>query len=349
MKQRRIHPQISASLWRTNSQNVLHRNGLLMRVLFCAAMMVGPVASASAQDQCVAYQSGHYGTFGLPVTDRGPANRGPLIFSTPQAALDAAVAWVTLLDGPEVFKPRCGADRTWRLGEVIEQTPTGTSYAMRTDGAAPNCEWVIKDALNGGVDCSHGKPPKVITIDPGHGGTKCAAGGTQTGGDTGTTGPTYKDAEHALALSIGLSLRDKLISKGYKVVMTRTTAVCPSLEDRVEIAIDAKADLFVSIHFNGNNNRNANGTEAHTLQKNTPGWQIATSTASEVSSVLGTMNRGPKATSLAVLRNKKIPSILVEVAFLSNVGGDEDIMHRPASVTDAAAAMASSIEAFLNK
>lgn len=179
---------------------------------------------------------------------------------------------------------------------------------------------------NGSVNCIHSKPPKIITIDPGHGGTKCADGGTKTGGDTGTTGPTYKDTEHALALSIGLSLRDKLTSKGYKVVMTRTTAVCPSLEDRVKIATDAKADLFVSIHFNGVNNRNANGTEVHTLKKNTPGWQIATSTSDKVSSVLGTMDRGPKATSLAVLRNKKIPSILVEVAFLSNVGGDEDIV-----------------------
>jgi len=256
---------------------------------------------------------------------------------------------VTLLDGPEVFLPRCGADRTWRLGEVIEQTPTGTSYAMRTDGAGPYCEWVLKDVINGGVDCSHSKPPKVVTIDPGHGGTKCAAGGTQTGGDTGTTGPTYKDTEHALALSIGLSLRDKLISKGYKVVMTRTTAECPSLEERARIANVAKADLFVSIHFNGVVDRNANGTEVHTLKVNTPGWQIATSTSDKVSSVLGTMNRGPKATNYSVLRNTRMPSVLVEVAFLSNVGGDEDIMHRPASVTDAASGMASSIDAFLNK
>lgn len=191
--------------------------------------------------------------------------------------------------------------------------------------------------------------PKIIAIDPGHGGTKCADGGKKTGGDTGTTGPTYKDTEHALALSIGLSLRDKLVSKGYKVIMTRTTAECPSLEERARIANIAKADLFVSIHFNGVDDRNANGTEVHTLKKNTPGWLIATSTSEKVSSVLGTMDRGPKASNLSVLRNTRMPSVLLEVAFLSNVGGDEDIMHRPASVVDAASAIASSVDAFLNK
>lgn len=191
--------------------------------------------------------------------------------------------------------------------------------------------------------------PKVVVIDPGHGGTSCAANGTKTGGDTGTTGPTYKDTEHALALSIGLSLRDKLSSKGYKVIMTRTTAVCPGLRMRADIANNAKANVFVSIHFNGVDDPKVNGTEVHTLKVNTLGWQIATSTSDKLSSILGTTDRGPKATNLSVLRNTKMPSILVEVAFLSNVRGDEDIMHRPASPVDAATAIASSVDAFLSK
>lgn len=190
---------------------------------------------------------------------------------------------------------------------------------------------------------------KIVAIDPGHGGTKCASKGTKTGGDTGTTGPTYKDTEHALALSIGLSLRDKLVSKGYKVVMTRTTAVCPPLEDRVNIATIAKADLFVSIHFNGVDNPKTNGTEVFGLPKVPMSWQLATSSSALLSSTLGTVDRGPKTKSLFVIREATMPAILAEVAFLTNVGGDENIMHRPVSPDDAASAIFSGINQLFNK
>jgi N-acetylmuramoyl-L-alanine amidase len=250
-------------------QAALRNCGFIRKLIVCAAI-VGPIGSTFAQDQCIASQEGHYGSFGFPVTDRGPLNRGPLIFDTPQAAVAAAVAWVTLMDGPI-----CGSPRPCRVGDVIarETTPTfsRTTYAMLTDVYGPFCSGPTVGVRNGSVQCTHSKPPKIITIDPGHGGTKC------DDGMTGTTGPTYKDTEHDLALSIGLSLRDNLTSKGYKVVMTRTTAVCPTLQERVDIASKAKADLFVSIHFNGVDNPKTNGTEVYGLPKVPMSWQLATS------------------------------------------------------------------------
>lgn len=113
----------------------LRRFGFLRSLILCAAIS-GPVTSAFAQDQCIASEEGHYGSFGFPVTDRGPLNRGPLIFDTPQAAVAAAVAWVNLMDGPA-----CGSPRPWRVGDVIarETTPTfsRTAYAMLTDVYGP--------------------------------------------------------------------------------------------------------------------------------------------------------------------------------------------------------------------
>lgn len=123
---------------------------VFVRALVLCAGIAVPVASAFAQEQCAAYHHGHYGTFGEPVTDRGPLNRGPLIFDTPQAAVAAAAAWVTMLDGPV-----CGAARAWYLGAVVWQESTGTHYDMLGDVYPQGCSGVTKGVRLGHVDCAH--------------------------------------------------------------------------------------------------------------------------------------------------------------------------------------------------
>ena len=76
----------------------------------------------------------------------------------------------------------------------------------------------------------------VVVIDPGHGGID---NGTQSGDAT----------EKTLVLGFGLALRDRLEKKGkYRVVMTRTDDTFIPLGDRVRIARNQSAALFVSIH-----------------------------------------------------------------------------------------------------
>jgi N-acetylmuramoyl-L-alanine amidase len=76
----------------------------------------------------------------------------------------------------------------------------------------------------------------VIVIDPGHGGID---NGTQSGGET----------EKNLVLGFGLALRDRIEQSGkYRVVMTRTDDTFIPLADRVRIARNQSAALFVSIH-----------------------------------------------------------------------------------------------------
>ena len=73
-------------------------------------------------------------------------------------------------------------------------------------------------------------------IDPGHGGVD---NGTQSGDET----------EKNLVLGFGLALRDRLEKKGkYRVVMTRTDDTFIPLAERVRIARNQSASLFVSIH-----------------------------------------------------------------------------------------------------
>ena len=76
----------------------------------------------------------------------------------------------------------------------------------------------------------------VVVIDPGHGGID---NGTQAGG------PNEKE----LVLGFGLALRDRIEKSGkYRVVMTRTDDTFIPLADRVRIARNQSAALFVSIH-----------------------------------------------------------------------------------------------------
>ena len=94
-----------------------------------------------------------------------------------------------------------------------------------------------------------------IVIDPGHGGH-----------DTGTIGPTGL-MEKDLCLDVSLRL-GKLIEQrlpGADVVYTREDDTFIPLDHRTEIANDAKADLFLSVHANSSQDHKARGIETYYL------------------------------------------------------------------------------------
>lgn len=80
---------------------------------------------------------------------------------------------------------------------------------------------------------------KTIVIDAGHGGRKPGASGKIS---------TEKDVALKIALKLGAEI--KRTSPSIKVIYTRTTDVDVDLYKRAEIANDARADLFISIHCN---------------------------------------------------------------------------------------------------
>ncbi len=95
----------------------------------------------------------------------------------------------------------------------------------------------------------------LIVIDPGHGGID---NGTQSGNEN----------EKSLVLAFGLALRDRIEKSGkYRVVMTRTDDTFIPLDDRVRIARNQGAALFVSIHADALPRRegDAQGATIYTL------------------------------------------------------------------------------------
>ena len=107
---------------------------------------------------------------------------------------------------------------------------------------------------------------KTIVVDPGH----------NYGGDGGAIGyidgiPYY---ERDLNMKVSLYLKEYLENYGYRVILTRQESdrekldEKPSLEKRIKIANDAKADLFISIHHNSFESPLANGCEVYYYKDN---------------------------------------------------------------------------------
>ncbi len=206
----------------------------------------------------------------------------------------------------------------------------GALYLARIDA-----EKLFAPVLNpAGVTAPPAPVPRVIVIDPGHGGQ-----------DTGTQNKALHLNEKIFTLDVGLRLRALLLAQGYKVVMTRTDDRYIALPERAEIANKAGADLFISIHFNSvEGSSMVCGTEAYTM---TPQFQRSTSTpnaqrdAGDVMAYpgnrndpwnavlgyhmqtrllgkLGSVDRGLKRARFAVLRLVNTPAVLVESGYLSN-------------------------------
>ncbi len=148
---------------------------------------------------------------------------------------------------------------------------------------------------------------RIIVIDPGHGGNA-----------TGAIGPGDVHEKEAV-LEISRYLKQMLVEKGARVIMTRLEDVNVNIAERIDLAVREQADLFVSIHANAH----AEGSDAvnyhghMTLYNYNFNKQLAELILDNLAKETGL----PKARvwerpDLGVLRRPQVPSVLVETAFL---------------------------------
>ncbi|MHB8270336.1 N-acetylmuramoyl-L-alanine amidase [Bradyrhizobium sp.] len=128
-----------------------------------------------------------------------------------------------------------------------------------TDAVAATAAVVTSPAVAEATGAAKAAEPPdvrpVVVIDPGHGGID---NGTQASGES----------EKNLVLGFALALRDRVEKAGkYRVVMTRTDDTFIPLGDRVRIARNQSAALFVSIHADALPRRegDAQGATIYTL------------------------------------------------------------------------------------
>jgi len=146
-----------------------------------------------------------------------------------------------------------------------------------------------------------------VVIDPGHGGPDPGAIGI--GG--------LREAE--VVLDVSKRVKNLLIEKGVNVRMTRNKEVDLDLPPRVSIANRTDADVFVSIHANASRGkrRDINGLETFYFS----GWRgrlLAKKIQKQILKVSpGSPDRGVRQGRFFVIKNTKMPAVLVEIGFLT--------------------------------
>jgi len=153
---------------------------------------------------------------------------------------------------------------------------------------------------------------KIICIDPGHGGADPGA----------VNGGRHEAVDNLrLALAAGYILKQQ----GHTAVLTHRGDIPAKsrllLEARRRIALESKADLFISLHRNSFKDPAANGIEI---------WIRSAAYAKAAAQVLGQVaavehqaNRGVKTGNYAVLYNMPMPAMMLELGFISNAKDNE--------------------------
>ncbi len=122
--------------------------------------------------------------------------------------------------------------------------------------------------------------------------------------------------EYEINLAVGEYLKDELESRGAIVYMMDTVNSRPSLEDRTAYASSKAPLAFVSIHCNSSTTSTGNGTECYYFTRFSE--NLANYVSNNVSSALGTTNRGGRIGRYYVTRVQDYPSVLGEIGFVSN-------------------------------
>ncbi|MGP1411487.1 MAG: N-acetylmuramoyl-L-alanine amidase [Peptoanaerobacter stomatis] len=146
-----------------------------------------------------------------------------------------------------------------------------------------------------------------ICIDAGHGGK-----------DSGAVADNLKEKD--IALSISTKLKKLLEQHNIQVYMTRTDDRFVDLKDRCTIANNLKADIFISIHCNSAENKQAYGFEIYHTQSSIQGQKLCADIklAINENKEIIRIDRGIKTANFTVLTGTNMPAVLVETAFISN-------------------------------
>lgn len=187
----------------------------------------------------------------------------------------------------------------------------------------------------------------IIVIDPGHGGT-IEIGGSSPNNATGPKGSMEKN----LTLDIGLKTIDVLTAKQHRVSLTRSTDVNLGLKDRAQMAKDQKADLFISIHFNGLSDPKVQGTEVWVHRNGVNSSKLlAAAILKHLLIITGYKNRGVWAKGLGVLNPDyhyaQTAATLLEISFITDPN-DEQRLQESKYHLQLAEAIGKGVEDYLN-
>lgn len=263
-------------------------------------------------------------TTGQQRVDLAPSDSGLVITVFSESASDLA---------------RAGSGRTGGA-PVVASAASPEPSASPSDTAA-NPSW--KFGTN--------KNSKLIVLDPGHGGA-----------DTGTAHNGL--VEKSLTMDIAQRLRTLLVAQGWTVRMTRESDVDPVssenlakmhgdglpnaddrayLQTRCDVANNAGARLFISIHINSAPVESAHGTTFYWYKPQDAPFAQALEKA--VIPLAGTQDDGTRHENFYVVRHTTMPAVLIETAFVTNPG-DVALLRQPSFLQNVAQGIANGVKAY---
>ncbi len=246
--------------------------------------------------------------------DHLPTVRVAMTLATPRivnlaATSDGLTIAVDRLDDLAPARVGLGEISGGKLVTSIVPLPAVVAAAPN-DGDRPP----VPSAWKFGAPLPVGTNPRLIVLDPGHGGS-----------DDGAmhNGLVEKD----LNIDVARRVKALLISRGWLVKMTRETDVdvfAPNasahdeLQARCDVANQAGARLFISIHTNSFTTSELSGTTTYYYKSDSYG--LADAVHARLAASLPTADDGIRKENFYVIHHTTAPAILVEMAFLSNPG-----------------------------
>lgn len=246
-----------------------------------------------------------------------PNNKYQLIFNIEDAQI-SNISRQEKLDGNIAKKVFLQEKKDTVQGKIYLQEEVNNNYKIYSLGkkgiAIDIFNSVVNTPVASDVALSNVKN-KIITIDPGHGGS-----------DSGAVGPNgYTEKEGAFAISQKVAFI--LNQSGAKVVMTRDSDVDVygpnasarnELQARVDVGNNANSDIFVSVHCNAFVNPAANGTQTFYYGSSYQGQRLAQSIQEKMIEANGLRDRGISTCNFYVVKHSYMPAVLIETAFITN-------------------------------
>lgn len=246
-----------------------------------------------------------------------PNNKYQLIFNIEDAQI-SNISRQEKLDGNIAKKVFLQEKKDTVQGKIYLQEEVNNNYKIYSLGkkgiAIDIFDSVVNTPVVSDVALSNVKN-KIITIDPGHGGS-----------DSGAVGPNgYTEKEGTFAIS--QKVASILNQSGAKVVMTRDSDVDVygpnasarnELQARVDVGNNANSDIFVSIHCNAFVNPAANGTQTFYYGSSYQGQRLAQSIQEKMIEANGLRDRGISTCNFYVVKHSYMPAVLIETAFITN-------------------------------
>lgn len=191
---------------------------------------------------------------------------------------------------------------------------------------------------------AYGLGNKIIVVDAGHGGIDPGAVRGEKREKDVTLPISKKVAKHlSQAGAVVIMIRDSdrdLAGDDFKGSVYQRKR--QDLANRVKKANEANADLYVSIHTNADVSPRWSGAQVFYNPGSEKSKLVAETIQKELSTILGNTKRKAKTGSYYVLSNTKMPTVIVEVGFLSNPA-EAELLYDPAYQNKVAYAIYSGI------